>query len=274
MSTVFDYSDYLDFIRVEVPQHLFKRRRPTLDNWAKRLGYRSPRLISMVLAGKRYPSLEMLCRLSRTLRLSEGERQYLEMLVKLKKNSTNRQEVETIKRELDQINPRNFQRASIDSAAFHFIADWYHLVIKQLIDTPAFQEDWRWVQGRLWVKLKPKQILDSFRTMLQLGVLGRSSGRLVVVRNEVSTGNDIPDKAIQSHHQQMLERASRAVEEQEVREREITSLTLAFDPGRINEAKEVIRRFKATFNQRFHCSEANSVYQLNLQFFSHTKEPE
>ena len=69
----------------------------------------------------------------------------------------------------------------------------------------------------------------------------------------------------------MIQRALEALEEQSLAEREITSLTLCIDPSRITEAKEYLVLLRESFRKRFEVPSSDGVFQLNLQFFEHTR---
>ena len=84
--SIFNFDNYLDFLKVVAqPKDSAETNKLTLEDWAKRLGYRSPSSLSMVLKGQRLPSQDMLQAISEDLKLNQFEIQYLELLVKLEK---------------------------------------------------------------------------------------------------------------------------------------------------------------------------------------------
>ena len=59
--SIFNFDNYLDFLKVVAqPKEAAESSKLTLEDWAKKLGYRSPSSLSMVLKGQRLPSQDML----------------------------------------------------------------------------------------------------------------------------------------------------------------------------------------------------------------------
>ena len=69
----------------------------------------------------------------------------------------------------------------------------------------------------------------------------------------------------------MLARAIESIDEDDFENREITSVTLRFDPDQIVAAKNAIRQFRDNFHKQFESIRSEHVYQVNLQFFEHTQ---
>lgn len=120
-----DYRSYLSAVRA----HYSKGRRFSLMEWAKRLGYRSPQTLGMVLSGRRLPSNELVRRLSSQLGHPYSEQRHLELLVQLEKRRrkglSTAETIEALRATKPQ-NPQIF----LDAEAFSYIAQWYHLVIR------------------------------------------------------------------------------------------------------------------------------------------------
>jgi uncharacterized protein (TIGR02147 family) len=273
--SVFDFEHYQDYLSVIRRQYPSRKNKPIAYSiWARRLQYRSPRSIAMVVKGQRLPSIDMIRRISADLNHTDTERQYLELLVELERKKRRQVDFKSTLQHMQRIVPRS-TKAFVDAKTFEYVADWYCLVIKQFMNTPGFKEDLCWISARLRKKVSPAVVSKAINTMLSLGIVERSTRtkRLSVVNNELTTSNDIPSAAIKEHHRQMLHRALEAITEQDVQNRELSSLTLMFDKRKLKAAKQAIRRFKTWFDSEFVAQRADSVYQLNIQFFEHTDEP-
>ncbi len=269
--SIFRFQSYRDYLNVVAERYRGRKDRPfTLNMWAKRLGYRSPRAIAMVLKGQRLPSQDMIEAFSRDLKLSILEKRYFELLVRMERSKERGQALEAVVAELKQTAPQD-AAATIGLDQFTYISAWYCLAIKQLVGTTSFREDLAWIRKRLRNKLTEAEVRDAIATMIKIGVLARGAdGKLAVVGGPLVTASDLPSHALRSHHREMMERAREALVEQKVDQREFTGLTLKVDRRRIAEAKEEIRKFRDRFNERFGDGHADAVYQLNVQFFEHT----
>ncbi len=271
--SVFNFSNYRDFLRASAtrPPRSQGSRRYTLEEWSRKLGYRSPRSIAMVLKGQRLPSAEMVLKLSKNLRLSRAEQVYFDLLVSLERNRRSGKGTDHVLGELERLHPKIAGETHLTFENFAYISRWYCLVIKQLIATPSFREDLAWIRRRLRRKISLSEIQAAIQTLLKLKLVERTrQGRLTVREKTISTGTDILSAAIQLHHKQMITRAAEAITEQNVNAREITSVTLRMDPKRIDEAKKRIREFRDLFNKDFSSDQSEAIWQINLQLFEHT----
>jgi uncharacterized protein (TIGR02147 family) len=99
-----------------------------------------------------------------------------------------------------------------------------------------------------------------------------AEGKLQIGEGSLQTRNDKVSEAIQSYHTQMLEKAKEALLTQHILEREFTAETITINQSQIPEAKELIRKFKADFARLFEEAQGDQTYQMQIQFFSLTKE--
>ncbi len=270
--SIFDFQDiksYLLFVRRYL---LVRRHKPiTLEKWASRLGYRSPRSIAMVLKGQRLPSEDMVLLIAKDLGLGDKEKQYLRLLVRLEKLKTKNADLSEIYTQIEEINPKT-GKIPIEANAFAYIAQWQHLVLRQLLSLKRSHSNIPWMIWQLRNKLSEGELMKTLETLTNLGMLKKISSGWKLLDSGVITGTDVPSKAIQLHHSQMMERAQEALQEQDVLDREFTSVTLGFPPEKIKEAKEMIRHFRDNFDKKFRTKNTDQVYQLNIQFFAHTRK--
>jgi uncharacterized protein (TIGR02147 family) len=271
--STFQFEDYLDYLKVISAGTLAKQKKKwTLKEFARRLGYQSPRSIGMVLAGERLPSTEMINRISIICSHSPMERRYFELLIQLEKYKRKHKDPYLVLEQIRELNPKIDNIVMFDAETFRFIAEWYHLVIKQLIDTPNFREDAGWIRKRLYNKVTTAEIRQAIATMLKLGILERSEqGRLATTGKFISTQSDVVNLASRHHHSQMIDRAKESLNNQDIHMREFDSRTMRFDRKNIPAAKKMIHDFRNQFIQRFCETESDDIFQLNLQFFSQTE---
>lgn len=275
---VFKYNSYEPLLKAMIEGVTKKKSRHiSLQELAKHLGYKSPRSIGMVLKGQRLPSSQMINLLAKKNGMTEKSRRYFELLVLLHKaqqKGLNSKVLNDISQEILTLKPKGRDDTLLDEKIFCDVSDWYYLVIKQLITSPDFVFNKNWIRMKLRDKVSNLEILQAINTMIYLGFIEKDekTKTLRVVCNDTETTEDIPVSSIREHHKQMLERAKEAISEQKVPDREIISMTFKFDKKKTKEAKIFIREFIAEFEKKFECPNANSVYQLNTQFFSHLND--
>jgi uncharacterized protein (TIGR02147 family) len=118
------------------------------------------------------------------------------------------------------------------------------------------------------------EVKQAIEDLLALGLLVRdlASKKLIVVEGKIETSHDISSSAIRHFHKGMIQRASESIEEQDVSERHLNALSLKFDSKRMTDAKQRITQFIKDFNEEFESAEADTLYQLNTQFFALTEK--
>lgn len=279
--SIFNFDNYLDFLKVVAqPKDSADDQKLTLETWAKRLGYRSPSSLSMVLKGQRLPSQEMLQALSDDLNLNQFEIQYLELLVKLEKQKRRNKDITKTLEKIYSLNTQKQNSFYVSHAHFSYISDWYHFAIKQLASSPDFREDAEWISKRLRKKVSPAKVKEAIDNLVKLGALYRdtqsklsSTGKGIEVPNA-----DVASAALRNHHKGMIHRALESIDEQDIHERYLNAITLKIDPENKTQAKEFITQFLREFAKQFSANSSKQVYQLNVQFFQHTnnegQEPE
>lgn len=271
--TVFEFDDfraYLNYVRSHYPG---MRRPITLERWAKKLNYRSPRSIAMVLKGQRLPSEDLVLAFSNDLGHSENERRYFELLVRKEKHRDNVPKAVT--EELQKLNPRLVRRKPLDGEIFTYVAAWQNYVIGQLFQTPNHSDDPDWIVERLGGKITREEVVSSLQLLEKLKILERDAGTgklKLSATDPLITPADIPSTAARRHHVEQMDQAKGALQDQPMMEREFTCLTLRVSRKKIPEIKKMIREFRDKFDKDFFDDASEDVCQLNLQFFFHTVE--
>jgi len=276
--TVFEFDDFRAYL-VYVRDHYPGMRRPiTLERWCKKLNYRSPRSIAMVLKGQRLPSEDLVLAFSQDLKHSENERRYFELLVRKEKHKDN---VPTsITEELTKLSPKQIRRKTLEGEVFRYVADWQHYVILQLFSTPDFKEckdaDCAGlIEKRLGGSLDQGEIRKSLELLEKLKFLEKdlSTGRLNISNEDPMVGNEeVPSAAGRKHLTDQMDQAKEALQRQSLSDREFTCLTLRMNRKKIPEIKKAIREFRDKFDKDFFEDSGSDVCQLNVQFFFHTVE--
>lgn len=222
----------------------------------------SPSHLSRVMRGEKKFSYQCTIRLARELDLSQ---KHTELILKNFEKNVVKKKKET----LTQKDQR--QQKILEFENFRLIADWYHFPILELIRTKGFVSSDAWIAKKLSL---PIPVVNT--ALKRLESLGFISGQPSAIKLEhaeiLKTPNDIQSIAIRKHHTQMLQKATEALEIQNISQREFQALNLNFNRKDINNAKAAIRKFTKDFNKKFSQKSGEDVYQLNLQFFSLTQE--
>jgi uncharacterized protein (TIGR02147 family) len=228
----------------------------SLRSFARKLGL-SPAMTSRVLSGKRSVSLKTAHKLIESLIPNPQER--AEFLASLSKPER-----------ADTVDPQYLQ---LSADQFKLISEWHYLAILSLLKTKGFQNKPSWIAARLGITVAKAE--DALTRLKRLELIAEDKkGNLKRTSSNLCTSDNVFDASIRRAHLESFELAKNALEHQTVDVRDCTSLTLAFAPERMKEAKEFIRRFQDEFDARFETPKPalTEVYRLFIQFFPLTKE--
>lgn len=144
---------------------------------------------------------------------------------------------------------------------------WYHQAILELIETDDFSHRELEISQRL--RLPMATVVRALKELQNIGMLEIRNGKMLPAFEETQTEQGRPSRAIKKYHEEILQKATSALHEQPIDEREFISVTFAFDAERILEAKEELRKMQKAFTDKFYGngSAKNSVHQFSLQLF-------
>lgn len=267
MTPIFSFGSSKEFFQTRL-----KGKMPTRVV-TKKMGYASPRLLEMVCRGDRLASEDFLFRARSFLRLTDQEFLYLQLLVRRDRERARGGENAQLEAEI-----QNFARLATDHTfltgrMLAMVSEWPHFVLKQYLrkNRPL---DYALLAKRLRKKISAADAKRVVKTLADLGFIYIDEEKQEIrplASASLRTLPDIPSQAVRLHHQQMMARAQEALEEVPVLQREVISLTLAFDPKNLDAVKNEIRAFRQRIDSRYGSEPSDQVYQLNIQFFPQTE---
>jgi len=272
MAEIFDHSDYRAYLRASQRKHPATGRAITLEAWVKRLGYKSPRSVAMVIKGQRVPSSDLIEAFAKDLKLDAVRKRYFELLVMKDRHSQDGVQIDALYHELKELNPKALNRKTLEQSRLTPLADWHNLVIRQLVAAPGFKEDPVWISKRLRGKVTPEAVQQGISLMLRNGYLVRTrEDKLQLPTSDaLESPTDVPSRDIRLHHAGMMQRAVEAIVEQDVESRFFMAVTLRISEKKLSDARMALEAFCKSFNAKYSDDASERVHQLNLQFFQHT----
>lgn len=216
----------------------------------------SPAVLSRVLSGKRKLTFNLAVRIADALMLGPVERDTLYSFF-LKGNES-------------QTTPEDRHEKELSLDCFNAMKDWYHYGITQLLYLEAFREETKWIAKMLSItELEAKLAVDR---LVRLEILDRDEdGRLYRTATHLSTSTDIASAGIRHFQKQILEKSIESLELHDVKERDITSITIAINESRIAEAKLEIKKFRLKMSEFLAEGEKTRVYNLGVHLIPLSK---
>ena len=251
--------------------HFQQSKKLSLKSYSKKLGYQSSRLLELICQGKRLASEDFLFRFRNYASLAEEDFLALSLMVKREKLLLKNRDTSQVDQDLAVYRRKYLRPEKVEAELFSLISEWYFLVLRQIFKVTQ-RLDLEKLSRQLKNKVSPKELKTAVQTLQNLGMIEVQEDGTVVSRKPhgIFTNYDVPSQAARSHHKQMMDRAKEALEEESVLDREMISHTFQIHPRDIPKLKEEIRAFRTRLDKRYFDEKSRSVYQLNIQFFSHT----
>ncbi len=209
----------------------------------------SPAVLSRILNGKRNLTLSLAIRIADALMLGPDEREVLYS--------------NFISKEKNEIVPDIKAEKELSIDCYNAMKDWYHYGITQLLYVKNFKEDYKWMANMLAIsELQAKLAVDR---LLRLEILERDiNGILLRTNIHLSTSTEIASAGIRNFQKQILEKTIQSLENDDVNERDITSITLAINENKIKEVKAEIKKFRLKMSEFMCEGEKTRIYNLGI----------
>lgn len=217
----------------------------------------SPAVLSRVLSGKRKLTFNLAVRIADALALGPSERELLYSFYLSNAPA-------------DAMTEQNKKEKELSIDCFNAMKEWYHYGITQLLYIESFKEDPKWVAKMLSItELEAKLALDR---LIRLEILDRDeNGKLYRTATHLSTTTDIASSGIKHFQKQILEKSIASLLNDDISERDITSITIAINEDRIPEAKAEIKKFRMKMSEFLATGKKTRVYNLGVHLIPLSK---
>jgi len=265
-------ADYLKAVYMDVKKKIdgFSYRL-----FADALGYGQTNYLHLICTGKRKITLKAAAELVAQLSLKGNQRKYFELMV-ARDCSHSTHDREMIFEKLIEFKhkslPQNLERDMME-----YLSEWYFPVVRELATLPDFQADPDWIASRLYPKITRDQAEASLLLLRRIGFLvdDQESGKCTPRNVHITTGSLVQSLSATRYHQLMMELARNALMEVEPKKRDFQALTFAVSNELLEDIKSETEQFwKMILAKSESCSEATTIYQLNIQLFPVTTKDE
>lgn len=255
--------DYRSLLKEHYASRTAKNARYSMRAFARDLGVSSARL-SEVLNHNDAFSRKAAERIALRLGLSKQEQEFFCTLVDSENGRSSRIREIAIKK-LQKLDVAKDDRLKLD--VFELIADWHHFAILELTELPQFESSEKWIAKKLSITEAEAGV--AVERLVRLNLLSKKASRWSAIDSQTYAQSGIPSAAVRRYHRQVLQKASDAIEFQNVDEREYISAVMSISSKQIPLAKKKLNEFQREFCSAMHC-EANKkddVYFFSMQFF-------
>ncbi len=263
---------YRTFLRRALERRIRRNPRYTLSAFARDLEL-APTRLSAVLNAKQGLSRVSAAKIARRLELSDDEASRFCDLVEAEdgRNATVR---ELAKSRLRAASGGALPaKRALAPDIFRLVADWSHFALLELMRQGDFRVTPPNVAKRLG--LTPSEAKGVLARLVRLGLVRPDVARgHVAVEESHASPDGVPSAAIRSSHRQLLRKALRSLEEDDIAKRDFSSVMLTLRASQMESARALIREFRRQFSSRLAEARGDKgrVYNLAIQLYPIDKE--
>ncbi|MDA8792202.1 TIGR02147 family protein [Bacteriovoracaceae bacterium] len=267
-TNIYDYLDADSYISTAWKEAKSINKNLSYEYLARKLELESNSLISMVVRGKRFPTDKILTGLIETFQLENEQKDYLKLLIELKRNKNDivfsSHLVDLLKRH-SKVNYEKFQETT-----FKTIAHWEYYLIRELVKCRDFKNDINWIHEKVKESIEKEEIKNILKDLIHLGLLHEDEdNNLTASQSHFCGPHGESSEANKRLHKDLLEQVKNKIDYTFPEERYISSICLSLDKSRMPEFIKTIESFENEFINKYE-EEGDEVYFFNLQLFSFT----
>ncbi len=266
VSRFLDYREYLQAVYEAIKQEIGKY---SYLNYSDDLGFSRTNVLHLIIKGRRPLTSKAAIRIADVLQLQAKERKYFEDLVAYH-NSRDSVQRELLFQELLELKTKEVKAEDSLLAQLEFFTEWFHSAIYELSFTASFTADPKQLASMLTPRIRPEQARKSLELLERLGLISRDqeTGTYKPTHSRISTGDEIASLAITRYHQKMIDLGKESLTSIHAQARDVSSVSIAIPSSLLPEVKKEISLFrKKLLNMAEQASNADVVYQTNIQFF-------
>lgn len=254
--------DYRQILHTEMQTRKLRNPSYNISSFAKLLDITASRL-SEILRGKVGLSVAKSVKICSALKFDERATSLFLDLVRSEHARSPKEKKEAKKRvELH----KKFIQYHNDQ--FNFIADWYHHAIIELIRLDNTKTP---LAISRTLALDNKTTHEALERLVKMNIIVKEKKGFSISSANRKTSTDIPSEAIKKLNKQMLNKASDAIDQQNVDNRDFSIIFFSFNKSQLKIAKEKIKKFRREFMEEFESAAGkDSIYSMSVQLFELT----
>ena len=272
MNIVYDYLDYREFLKERI-EHL-KESNPNFSYryFNKKAGLKSPSHMKRVIDGSLNLGQKGIYRISVGLGFSEKEARFFESLVNFNQADSFDQK-ERHYNDMVQSYPSKHPR-ELESKYYKIFSYWYYVAILELVRLDSFKNNPRWISKHLKPNVPVVQVKHALSDLIELELLKyNEDGRLIRTDKMITTPYEVKSIAVVKFQQQLTKLAHRAIESDEVKDKENLTITMALSKEAFAKIKDKMIEYRDEIRAIAEEQDVGSkedVAHVNIQLFKLT----
>ena len=236
------YTDYRKFLREYYDYKKSLRTGLSYRSLSKRAGLKSFNYLQLVTSGQRNLRPETARRIAKALGLKPEEQTYFTALVVFGNSTSDAERAEAQHALLGAY--KKLVTKSFTSEHEKVLAEWHHLIIRELVLLKDFRADFDWICKKLNGLITKEQAQESLSLLLKTGLLREERGQLKVTAQIVDTGNTYGIHKIVQAHLATFEVWKKILPTLEANQRELGLLNISFSKTSLPKFMDRLRAFQ------------------------------
>lgn len=269
---VFDFLDYRDFLRGYY-EHKKAGRGFSYRAFSRRAGLKSPNYLKLVIDGERNLTPAMADRFGEACGLRGSGLRFFVDLVAFNQAKTSEERAERYRDLTGHRSFRKAQRLDLKHAEYH--SEWFIPAVRELAHRADFRADAAWIAAQMMPRISQSEAEHALQVLGELQMLREDEdGSASPTDALVTTGPQTKWVHIGEYHRVMMQRAAESIDLVPAAERDISSLTLCVDAGKLQEIKAQLRVLRQSLLALADDSvDPARVIQINFQLFPLSQAP-
>jgi uncharacterized protein (TIGR02147 family) len=274
-SDIFNYSDYRAFLKDYYSEKKAQSKRFTFSLFSGVTGFASPSFLKLVMEGKKNLTKASILKIVRGLRFHKVPALYFEDLVFFNQAGS----LEDKSYFLDKIN--NYRKKNrpekLIPREYDYLSEWYHCVIRELVECNGFREDPAWIAEKLLYTVKTDDIVKSLRFLEEKGFVRRDQKKGLAKTDKTLATGDIGQQEmlttiVRAFHRKMVTFAAESIGSLPKSVRNTSNTTLSLSEKSYEIATRRIEQLRMELLEIAAAdTNVDRVFQLNINLFPLTE---
>ena len=265
MRSIFEATDYRDYIfayyearKAEMPLYSYRM----LGN---KLGLDASQLFRILQKEQHLPP-RCVPAAKELLELQGRAAEYFDLLIAAARSRQKAKKEELLDKAFAL---RDVQRRQITAEEIKFLSHWWIAAVRAFLEVSDGIVNPTLIAQSLIPPISEAQVLEAINVLKKLNMVKKmASERLQLSEAHLSVSGPAKAQAIRQFQKQVIELSARALDEIDVDQRDISTLTMAMDHECLQDIKELSREFRRQIQKRVEESEsADRIVQMNIAIF-------
>ena len=240
---IYNYFDYREYLRAAFIRNKQQIKGFSHRSFSREAGIESPNYLLRVLKGTRNLGSDYIAKFCRALGLRRNEARYFSTLVDFNTEKDINKKEKLLRDLLSLRSRRGLYK--LDDKKLRFFSKWYYPVIRELSVILDFRDDFNLLARNCVPRITSQQAKNALGYLIKNGFLKNDAqGGYVRTEPIISSGDEVKSTVLRNYHRTTLTQSIEALDKVDLKNRDISSLTLSVSMKTYYEIKKEIQEFR------------------------------